>query len=241
MKNILIVEDNERTIRMLANAIMDNIGGVAVHLARDYETAVKEAFLRNIDVFVIDIILAPASAGDTSGIRFASLIRGNRNYLFTPMIFITALSDPELYTYRELHSFGYLEKPFSLPKALQLVKDALEYQSPVKEDDCIYLRKQGILFAVRIREIVYAEVQSHVLHIRLQDDVLEIPYMTIKKMMHLTQGRGFLQCSRNAIVNKKFIRNIDTINRYISLNGTEEVVEIGPAYKNKIFQEIANV
>ena len=59
-KNILIVEDKEATLRMLEKLIREDVGGVAVFLARDYESALREAVLRNIDVFLIDIVLDTA-------------------------------------------------------------------------------------------------------------------------------------------------------------------------------------
>ena len=73
-KNILIVEDKEATLRMLEKLIREDVGGVAVFLARDYESALREAVLRNIDVFLIDIVLDTAVT-DASGMRFAKRVR----------------------------------------------------------------------------------------------------------------------------------------------------------------------
>lgn len=42
-----------------------------------------------------------------------------------------------------------------------------------------------------------------------------------------------MQCSRNVIVNKKYIYNVDTVNRIIELKNGERV-EIGITYKKKI-------
>ena len=42
-----------------------------------------------------------------------------------------------------------------------------------------------------------------------------------------------MQCSRNVIVNKKYIYNVDTVNRIIELNNGERV-EIGITYKKNI-------
>lgn len=240
MKNILIIEDKEATLRMLEKLIKDYIGCVSVYLARNYEDALKETFLRTIDVFLIDIVL-DAAAGDASGMRFAKQIRVNENYMFTPIIFITGLVDPELYAYRELHSFGYIEKPFSKEKVIELVKKALRYQAPVDRDERVYFPKDGILFAVRLSEIIYVEAQNHILYINLIKERMEIPHITIKKFADMTQGKGFMQCSRNTIVNKKFIENVDIVNRYISFREIDVQVGIGPTYKKKVYQELMNV
>ena len=227
-KNILIVEDKEATLRMLEKLIREDVGGVAVFLARDYESALREAVLRNIDVFLIDIVLDTAVT-DASGMRFAKRVREDENYLFTPIIFITGLEDPRLYAYKELHSFGYIEKPFAKENVVELVKDALRYQPRVREDENVYFPKDGILIAVKLSEIIYAEVQSHSL------------YITIKKFAVLTQRKGFIQCSRNTVINKRFIKNVDMVNRYISFKECKEQVGIGTVYKKKVYQELMDV
>ncbi len=239
-KNILIVEDKEATLRMLEKLIKEDVGGVAVFLARDYESALREAFLRNIDVFLIDIVLDTAVT-DASGMRFAKRVREDENYLFTPIIFITGLEDPRLYAYKELHSFGYIEKPFAKENVVELVKDALRYQPRIREDENVYFPKDGILIAVKLSEIIYAEVQSHSLYIRLLNERIEIPHMTIKKFAALTQRKGFIQCSRNTIINKRFIKNVDMVNRYISFRECGEQVGIGTVYKKKVYQELMDV
>ena len=114
MKNILIVEDNRKTLNALAQAISKIEKNIVVYQAETYEEACAVAFSKRIDVFVIDIILTTEKPGDVSGIRFADLARKHDRYMFTPIIFITALADPQLYAYKELRSFGYLEKPFSM-------------------------------------------------------------------------------------------------------------------------------
>ncbi len=239
-KNILIVEDKEATLRMLEKLIREDVGGVAVFLARDYESALREAVLRNIDVFLIDIVLDTAVT-DASGMRFAKRVREDENYLFTPIIFITGLEDPRLYAYKELHSFGYIEKPFAKENVVELVKDALRYQPRVREDENVYFPNDGILIAVKLSEIIYAEVQSHSLYIRLLNERIEIPHMTIKKFAVLTQRKGFIQCSRNTVINKRFIKNVDMVNRYISFKECKEQVGIGTVYKKKVYQELMDV
>lgn len=167
-------------------------------------------------------------------------MRNYKKYQLTPMIFITVLADPELYAYRELHSFGYLEKPFSMEEARKLVIKALENTVPVEKEKTIWLRKDGILFAVPLHKVICVETRNHILSIYLQDELLEIPYITIKEFMSEADGFGFFQCSRSTLVNKNHIKSVDMINRYISFRGTDKIVEVGPVYRKKFVREMKN-
>lgn len=238
MRYILILEDNIKTLQALANSIQKISSDIIVHQVQSLEKAYSIAYKYKIDVFILDIILRTKEPGDTSGISFASQLRKYEEYRFTPIIFITALADPQLYAYSYLHSYGYLEKPFSMDRAIKLVKEALHYRLNVVPDKTIFWRKDGILYPVRISNIIYIEVKRHFLFIHMKEDVLEIPYVTMKNFLKDVVGFGFIQCSRNIAVNKQYIKSIDSINKYIQLKDIDDNVEIGPTFCRKIFREL---
>lgn len=71
-KNVLILEDNEKTLLFVKEAI-ENIYGnqIKVYTAVTYQEACFLAFSVHIDAFILDIILKSKENGDTSGMRFA--------------------------------------------------------------------------------------------------------------------------------------------------------------------------
>ena len=225
MKRILILEDNVKTLTSLEKMIREISPEIITFPVQTYEEACICAVKQQIDIFILDIILNTKQPGDTSGLAFAREMRNYKKYQLTPVIFITVLADPELYAYRELHSFGYLEKPFSMEEARKLVIKALENTVPVEKEKTIWLRKDGILFAVPLHKVICVETRNHILSIYLQDELLEIPYITIKEFMSEADGFGFFQCSRSTLVNKNHIKSVDMINRYISFRGTEKMGE----------------
>ncbi len=77
------------------------------------EDAYQTALEKNIDVFLVDIVLKPEKLDDMSGMIFAESIRQVEKYRFTPIIFLTALCDPEMHAYKEIHCYGYLSKPYN--------------------------------------------------------------------------------------------------------------------------------
>lgn len=134
MKRILILEDNVKTLTSLEKMIREISPEIITFPVQTYEEACVCAVKQQIDIFILDIILNTKQPGDTSGLAFAREMRNYKKYQLTPMIFITVLADPELYAYRELHSFGYLEKPFSMEEARKLVIKALENTVPVEKE-----------------------------------------------------------------------------------------------------------
>lgn len=239
MKNILIVEDNPITSKALSEAIYEDVKqDIKVYIASKAEEAYAILLFNRIDVFVIDIILNPHITGDVSGLKLAAKIRKHEMYMFTPLIFITVLMDPEFYTYRELHSFGYLEKPFSMKKATELICMALKAPSKAEEKEEFYFRKDGILYAVKINDIVYVEVRNHIMSVYMTKEILKIPYITIKTFLKDVDNRLFLQCNRSTLVGKKFIKYIDLSNKCIGLINPYKTVDIGPTFYKQILREV---
>lgn len=235
---VLILEDNVQTAEMIRSMILEIDCHAQVETAETAEQAYIISIERAIDVFVLDIILITEHPGDTSGIKFAQNIREIPKYYFTPMIFITALADPELYAYRELHCFGYIEKPFGKKQVEGLLKKALQYTTSVEENKKVFLRKDGVLYAVSLNEIIYIQVRYRKMFVHTRDGSIEIPYKTIKAFREENESANLLQCNRYTLVNCEFIENIDMVNRYIKIQGTDQLVDIGVAYKNNFLEWI---
>lgn len=200
---------------------------------------VKDASLcmleKKIDLFLVDIILDASLPGDSSGLRFIETARKISRYVFTPIIIVTSLQDPKLYAYEKLHCYGFVEKPFDAGRVRQLVEQALYFPGVDKTAKTLYFRKDGITLAVECEDIVFAESINHVLHIHTrQNDVMRIPYITIKRLLEEADSHGLMQCSRNTVVNKKYIQNTDFTNRMIQLKNEMGKVEIGITYKNSV-------
>ena len=233
MKYVLILEDNESSLNGLRKAVEEISGKIHVCAARSIEEACQILYQYRTDLFILDIVLTTTVPGDTSGIILAEKIRKIDYYKFTPIIFITALIDPELYAYRNLHSYGYIEKPFNMDEVVELIASALRFPSPEIKTQIEYFRKDGILIAIDLKRVVYAEVCNRAMSIHLVDDVLEIPYITVKRFLQQSQMNELLQCNRYTVVNMLFVKSIDLTRRYLQMrDGTR--IEIGMAYADQL-------
>lgn len=128
-RNILILEDNEKCMDAIVDIISD-CNNVNIFTASNISDALSIAYKNRIHLFLVDIILNPEMKEDVSGLDFVKALRENKKYEFTPVIFITALEDPKLYSYSQLHCYGYIEKPFDVTYVKKIVTEALEF--PVK-------------------------------------------------------------------------------------------------------------
>lgn len=197
--------------------------------------AYQYALELEIDLFIVDIVLEPQSPGDSSGLKFVDSIRKIQRYIFTPVIFVTSLEDAKLFTYEKLHCYSFVEKPFDSEKLKDLVRQCLKFPVYNQTSKNLYFRKDGIILSVNREEIVYVKCQNHFLNIHTkQEDVLSIPYVTLKKFLKEADSTDIIQCSRNAAVNKNFIYNVDIPNQMIQLKNDMGRIEIGIMYKKSL-------
>jgi DNA-binding LytR/AlgR family response regulator len=237
-KNVLIVEDNKAAVERLHKIIGEIDKETRVWSASSSLEGYQLAMQYTMDVFLVDIVLDTRGNADVSGIEFAQKIRTVEKYAFTPIIFTTSLVDPKMYAFTNIHSFAYLEKPYSSEEVKKTLSKALEYTTKREEDKNLFFRRDGLLFSVNLADVVYIENCLHKLKIQTINEVLEMPYRSCKKLMEEIESKEFVQCSRNCIVNVKFIDAMDFANRYFKLKSDYGRLEIGKAYVKTVRQHL---
>ena len=242
-KTVLIIEDNKTQLEMLKKLVLEVNAEAVVYTASEVKAAYQIMMEKIIDAFLVDIILDVTKPGDTSGIKLVEKIRTIPQYMFAPVIFITSLEDTTRYTYTDLNCLGYVEKPFSPDRVKQLIKRALYFSTEKEtEKEAVHcFRKEGILYPIKIKNIIYIESINHIVNIYLSEGgALTIPYRPCKQLLDDLNASVLIQCSRKAIINKDNKENIDLTNRYIALRGIQTPVEIGITYKRKMLMEYKN-
>lgn len=232
-KNILIVEDKKIHIDALNKIISDLDHKARIYCAINEQEAYTAAMKHQIHLFIIDIILDTSRPGDVAGLRFVQEMREVKKYAFTPVIFITSLEDPKLYSYSQLHCFEYIEKPFSIKQVRECIRKALEFPVILDRERFVYFRKDGIVYSKHLGDIIYIENKRRKILIHCRNDELEIPYKTCEQILSELDSPLFVRCSRFTIINRDYIEHIDYANRYIKLENIESLVEIGVMYRNR--------
>ena len=236
-KQILIVEDNNKNMEKLCEALKD-IKDVYIHKAKNSEQAYRYALEYNIDLFIVDIILNTKVFADISGLKFIESIRSINDYKFTPIIVTTSLEDPKFHAYSNLHCFRYYEKPYDYAEFKKSVVEALEYTTPKKAKDFYYYKDDGVIYSIKTKNIVYFQTNNRITYIQCRNGkVMPTPYKSNKKILLELNSKKFLRCSNNTIVNAEYIEGIDKSNRYVMLVDGFGTLEIGPKLKKKFLEE----
>lgn len=239
-KNILILEDNQMHLNALTKIINDLHLDVKVFCVNTLDQAFQIVLKQYIHVFLVDIILDTQKSGDVSGLNFVEEIRGISKYKFTPVIFITSLEDPKLYSYSQLHCYGYIEKPFSVSQVRDTILSVMEFPCEKNDNRYVYFRKDGIVYSVRIKDIVYIQSTRRKIRVVCVNDELEIPYKTREEILVDLNSDDFIPCSRYFIINKNYVEVIDYANRYIKLKNVDNPVEIGAVMKKSFKKMMEN-
>lgn len=214
-KTVLIVEDNEKSRKMLVAMLREIDAEIVVLETGNIDTAYRYAMQSTIDLFLLDIVLDISSKGDASGIVFAGHMREVANYKTTPIIFITSLEDPKLFAYSEIHCYQYIEKPFDVEKAIGKIREALDLKTEENKCKRICFRKEGLLFPVKVNDIVYIFFDKPMMDVFLVNDTLRISYQSLKKLLLELNSPNFVQSNRNVVININYIDNIDSVNGFI--------------------------
>lgn len=237
-KAVLIVEDEMEQLNMLRQLVLSVNRLADIYAVQNAVEAYKILMGKTIDVFMVDIILDKERQGDTSGFQLIEKLRKIPKYMFTPVIIVSALEDPAFYAYTDLNCLGYIEKPFDPERIMKLLGKAFCYTTCRREDYAISFRKNGILYPVRVKEIVYLESINHVMHIHLSNrSCLKVPYKTCRQILREADGDSLVQCSRSTLVNRKYVLGVDIVNRLIIFKDNLGRADIGVTYLKKILAE----
>lgn len=237
-KKIMILEDNRDMVEFLSaliRRILPNAEILKFHsMAGVYEVIMNTY----VDLFIVDIILDKTVPGDMSGIQFVEKIRGVLKYEFTPVIFITSLQDPKFYAFNQLHSYSFIEKPINPDYVEDTIRKALRFPSSNFNDPVLFFRKDGLIINIKSSEVIYVESINHRQHFHLTNGRVEvIPYKTCRQILDEAGNDDFIQCSRNTIINRRYVESVDLVNRYIKLSDVNELISIGITYRGRIEKE----
>lgn len=238
MKNVLIVEDRKVTAQCLEKIIREIEHDIHILFAFNKEEAYTMAMEIYMDLMIVDIVLDTSVPNDVSGMKFAKNIRRVDKYKFIPIIIVSALEDPKLYAYSEIHCYSYIEKPFDLKQTKKVIREALEYKKEVSKNEKYIYKKHGIFYSIDLEEILYIETIRGQVTIFTVRDRIHIPYITFAKLLLEIDNEDFVQCNRHCIVNRKYIERADAVNRYIKLKNVSEQIEIGISLKKKFLEEL---
>lgn len=232
MINILILEDNLEQANFLEKIVKDTYKKSSVYVANNISQAEELLQKYNFDLFILDIVLDTADTLNNNGIDFASSIRKQEQYSHTPVIFITSYPEHMQSAINDTHCYSFIIKPYNTEtviKTLMEVADYSEYESSFLK----FKDYTGIIFKIRITDILYIESNGHRLIIHTEQSDYDTGKFTLEKIRRMLPD-NFFRCHKKYVVNMGKAYNYDMTNRFIHINN--DVIPVGRVYKDS-FEE----
>lgn len=239
---ILIVEDNV-IIADDMQSMLEEIGYEIVDNVIVYEQAVEVLKNKEVDLVLIDIILA----SDKTGIDLGKHIRENYNI---PFIFVTSNSDrATVENAKTVKPNGYLVKPFEQQDLYTSIEIALSNfisvtrsvngETQEEEDDrlmankvlkdSIFVKKQHLYYRIQFGDIQFIKADNVYLEVNTADKKFLVR-SPLKDYLEKLPPQKFYRAHKSYIVN---VDHIDAINsKDILINNT--LIPISKEFKDFI-------
>ncbi len=230
MKNVLIVSADENTRTVLSQIIRKQESNLRIFQTNNIAKACEVVMHHDVELMLVEEGVNRKKSSDIEGLKFVEMVRKIEQYAFVPIIIISSSVEMELYMYRQLHCYGILDISFSVESAAELIKDALRYRMRKKHKEYLCMKDGGILYPIRVDEIVYIEHKYRRMYIHTTSKEVVIPYRTCKETMEELRDCPFELCARGILVNLNYIAALDVSNRYVVLMENYGKLEWGRTY-----------
>ena len=240
MKSVLVVEDNRKAAVLVEKILKEIDGSIRVSFATDCEKAKQMLLQEDFHLFVVDILLNNSNPNDATGLDFVQFLRGFKKYEYTPVVITTSVAEMKDHAYDNLDCYKYLEKPYDRERAKAVLKKALEMPLEYDKNQYFHIRTDGIVRAVKCKEIVYIQYDRRKVCFCLTNGFLEIYYKSLTEIYKELPEGMFLRCGKDAIVNRGYIEYADFKVGMLYLVKPYPEIAIGRTYKKKVLEELTN-
>ncbi|MGE7921509.1 LytR/AlgR family response regulator transcription factor [Viridibacillus sp. NPDC093762] len=231
--NVLIIEDDQAIQKFLKNTLEILPQEFKIYHTESAAEALNLAKNIEMDFFIVDIQLV-----DYKGTDLVKQLRTMPTYMYTPIVFETAVLTEELYAYRELKCFYYLVKPFTQLECQKVIQDVLQYLSHIQIDEKkLRIEQKGFIFEYQLKDLLYIESfgKKIFLHIKRDGNLMKemISSYSLKAIMEKLDNR-FIQVHKSFIINQDMVEQIDKVEQTIRLRDEDTLIPIGLKYRHYI-------
>ena len=242
---ILIVEDNV-IIADDMQSMLEEIGYEIVSSVMAFEQAVKVLAENEVDLVLIDIVLA----SDKTGIDLGKHIREKYNI---PFVFITSNSDRATVESAKLvKPNGYLVKPFEQQDLYTAIEIALSnfsesgshdsstnFDSQSEENtsssgilkDSIFVKKQHLYYRIPFKNIMYIKADNVYLEVYTKEQMFLVR-SPLKDYLEKLPSNSFFRSHKSYIIN---VEHVMAVNAKDVLIG-DELIPISKDFKDFILK-----
>ena len=229
------------TERNLKEFIDHHIPQADVTCVDNLKDAYTLIFEQTFDLLIVNPILNETDAADIAGICFVRNVRDIIRYIFTPVIYITQLTDHDFSVYKDPNCMGYFRIPYKEADLQQALTDALEFTTPKKNREVLYVRGKERLYSILVEDILYVEYVDGVAEIHTVNRAIErIEGALCKQSIAEMESMNLVQCGKNMFVNSFFVNEIDKKRKMLIIRGDGLELPIGTTYMKAVCEHMKN-
>ena len=202
MFTVLILEDDYEQQKAVSKIINEHYKDWQIFIAGTYKEACNLTSTKCFDLFLLDIELKHENENDLDcdGLDFGKYIRSIEHYLYTPIVYMTALPDRIFFALQEIHCSSYLVKPFTSYKLIETLDYIIGEHRENKKEKITLKDSNGVYLHLQLDDIDYIESTSKETVVYTHDANIKLTNMTINELLDIFPD-NFIQCHRKYIVN----------------------------------------
>lgn len=231
MGKILIVEDQVEIREMLIKKAQEMNPSVQIWGTGSAREALAFAQTNEVEAFFLDIQLE-----DYNGLELAKQLRDIKRYMFTPLVFITAMPTREIEAFKQTHCYDYIIKPFTDAQIEEVFqKILLDYCASVteKKNSKLILEFKTHNQLIDFDDIVYVEYAGRKVVIYTKTQVIPYKHMALVKFIEKLPDY-FMHIHQAIIVNPKYIQKTDMKSATVELKILNQKLPIGRSFLKKV-------
>ena len=221
MQRVLVLEHNKKAALLVAKILKELEGDMEIVFATNCAEAKQQLLGDDFRLFVVDILLDGNNPNDATGLDFVQFLRSFKKYEYTPVVITTSVAEMKDHAYDNLDCYKYLEKPYDYDRAKSVLKKALDM--PLQYDDIVAVHD-------RDRKIT----------VQMTNGILTAYYKSLTEVYRDLPKTIFVRCSKDVIVNKKFVEYANGREGKVHLVKPYQPVSIGSTYKRRVIEELGN-
>ena len=234
-KRVLIVDCDSRQIQRIAGVVKETAlqsgKGMDIYAACTLQEAEVIMEETDIDILILDTVYKGMELEEYPGIKWARSVRDREKYIPLPIIFISSVSEPKMYAYREINCLGFLPRQFKAEQLRKVLEKAMHHITLREGDKSICVRAQGIVYPLRIKDILYVEVLNRVLYIyKIDGTVLEMSHKPLRDFQMEVNSKCLVQCNKSMLINILYVDNLDQEGEYVTLAKDDIQLLVGKKY-----------
>lgn len=234
-KQVLIVDSEDRQVQRIASVLKETaiqsgkrMDIYAANTLSEAETIIEE---RDIDILILDAVYKGMDLKEYPGVKWAQRLRECEKYVSLPIVFISSVSEPKMYAYREINCLGFLSRQFKKEELQRILEKAVHHSTLREGDKNVCVRVQGILYPFSIKDILYVEVLKRILYIyRTNGEILEMPHKPLRDFLVEADSKCLIQCNKSMLINTLYIERLDEKEGRVSLAKTDITFLVGKKY-----------